>query len=329
MLNRTREQLKNYFEQLQAINLLEFNKFIFQRLILHLFKTENILPFLIAACIIGFSVLVQASRFIFIPQTSVAAFASFFIFTVVISVLTLVIYPVFIIILVNFLSSYITSTATLKFSLKFSSLLLSFILGVTYFTGQVISTTIKLEIIVLWLGLYFILTSLYLTHLQHNTLLTWSKTKIIFGLFIIIIMSRPLILIFLHTSEALNFTNINPQVYLPAPMCALLHNLDGQAELPKPNNIFYNNQYYAELPKQQGCYIYNNTIRYSFAYDFVLMVKKNINPIIGKTGIKYNEYVRLSCYANNCYSENYIYFKDSNDLNNDLIKKGSKLEHPF
>ncbi len=329
MLKQLYIKLCDYISNLAKIDLLEFNRFIFKHLIIHLFRTENILPFIIAMCITGFSVIAQASRFIFVPQTTIASFASFIIFTLAVSFITLLIYPILLILIVNFIASYIKGPVKLRLWLKFFILIAGFSTGIYIFTSKAINLTEKIQIVIVWVGLYFILSSLFLTHLKHNSIAKISKTNIIIYSIIALFTTQPLVLIYLHISEAMNFTNINPQVYLTAPNCELLRNLDGVNRIPPNNNIFFNPKYYIDLPNQGGCFIYGNNIRYSFAYDFVLLVKKNIQPLPDGKGHTYNEYVRLSCYAGNCYSENHIYFRSNNDLYDDLIKKGAKLDRPL
>ena len=206
MFRQLNLRLKNYLTQIRNMDLIDFNKFIFRHLILHLFKTENILPFIIAICIIGFSLVVQLSRFIFIPQTSVAAYASFFIFTLIVSIITLVLYPVIIILVVNFFTSYIKDNSKFKFALKLAALLASFSFGAIRFAGQSVTPLEKLQIIFIWIGLYYVIVNLYLTHKQHDTLLKLTTIKIVFIIFVSILMTRPLVVVFLHTNEALNFT---------------------------------------------------------------------------------------------------------------------------
>ncbi|MEN9946722.1 MAG: hypothetical protein RLZZ293_1108, partial [Pseudomonadota bacterium] len=260
---------------------------------------------------------------------SIAAFGSFFIFTVIVSIITLVLYPVLIIFIVNFGTSFIKGNSNLKNWLKMATLLIAFIFGAFVLAGNNIDLGLKIQLIVVWMGLYHALVGLYLTHLHHQNLGKISNGKIIFIVLVIITMSRPLVLVFLHISEALNFTNINTQVYLDGYTCRLLYNLNGNDVLTPQNSIFTHSEYFKELPNNQGCYLYGNTIRYSFAYDFVLVVKKNINPLISKHGKEYNEYVRLSCYAGNCYSENNIYYLNHKDIYATLIQIGRKFQRPL
>jgi hypothetical protein len=105
--------------------------------------------------------------------------------------------------------------------------------------------------------------------------------------------------------------------------------LDGTEKVAANNIIFNNLNYYHDLPNSQGCYIYGNTIRYSFAYDYVLLIKKNIIPITRENGLQYNEYVRLNCFAGNCYSENHLFFKVNQDLYDNLIQRYSKTDDPL
>lgn len=322
-------KFRAHVDEVRQIDLLDFNKFIFKHILLHLFKTDNILPFFVAIGVIGFSVIVQESRFIFIPQSSVAAFASFFIFALIVSIIILVIYPLFIIFLVNFLTSHLKAPTYTKLIIKFAILLAAYVVGIIAFTNSSVIPREKIQIVLIWIGLYFVLTGLYLTHLKHHDLSKLTKTKIGFILLVALTMGSPLVLIFMHISEALNVTNINTQVYLNANNCQLLNNLNGKNRVSESNNILYDPHYFELLPNSQGCYIYGNTIRYGFAYDFVLLVKKNIAPLVSPHGVKYNEYVRLSCYAGNCYSENHIFFKNKDDIYANLISKGSKFDQPL
>lgn len=318
-----------FFQATRTINLLDFNKFILRNIIHHIFNTRNLLPFIIALCVIGFSITTEESRYIFIPQTSVAAYASFFIFTLIVSVVTLLIYPIFIIITVNFVTSYLHGTTKSKYTIKLIVLILSFVFGVEFFSPDYIDVIQKIQVVIIWLGLYLVLISMYLAHLKHNNPLKLSRLKFIFLFSVLGLAAQPLLRIDLHTSEALNFTNINPQVYLTAQNCALLHSLITTQELPPDNNTLYNEKYYRELPNGQGCYIYGNIIRYSFGYDYVLLVKKNLRPIVDKHNVEYNVYVRLNCFAGNCYSENNLTHQRNNDIYEELLNKGQRSYYPL
>ena len=329
MVKKLQLRLVTFLNQLKTMDLLDFNHFIFKHLILRSFKSENILPVIISLCVIGFSIVVEDSRFLFIPQTSVAAYASFFIFTLVASIITLIIYPTLIIFSVNFICSYVKGNTSTKLLLKLLTLTLSFITVVAVFLPPTVVLHLRIQIVLIWLGLYFILAELYLAHYQHNSVTKLSKTTIAFMLIITLTMVQPLVLIFIHTAEAVNFTTINPQIYLNAQNCALLRDLEGKTVIESRNSIFNDQHYFQSLANNQGCYIYANTIRYSFAYDFVLLVKKNIYPLVGKSGTLYNEYVRLSCYAGNCYSENHFFFNSDEDIYAELIHNGKHLAKPL
>ncbi len=59
------------------------------------------------------------------------------------------------------------------------------------------------------------------------------------------------------------------------------------------------------------------------------MVKRNIKPLLDNKGIAYNAYVRLNCYAGNCYSDNNLQYDAKSDIFANLIKNGEKLDHTF
>ncbi len=321
-LNNIKFRFLKFIKHSQKINLLDFNKFIFREIIVNLIKTEHLLPIVIAVCIAGFSVIVELSNYIFLPQTSIGAYASFFLFTLVVSLVSLVIYPTLIIILVNFISSHIRGNSRFKMIIKLLALLAGFIAGTASLASHA-NIYQKIQIVFIWIGLYLILINLYLAHHLHNNLFKLTRTKIILILLVSSIMVKPLVLIYIHISEAINYTTINPQVYLPPTNCQLLRNFnENKLDLDnQQNTIFNDRRYYQELPNNQGCYLYGNTIRYGFAYDYVLLIKQNIKPIQGRNGTLLNEYVRLNCYAGNCYSENHIYFKTENDIYSSLMEK--------
>lgn len=318
-----------FFKEVVNFDLHDFNRFIFEKVMFQIFCTKNILPFIVGICIVGFSVTTEQSRYIFIPQTSVGAYASFFVFTLIVSIITLIIYPLIIIIIINFFTGQIKQPTLGRHLIKISAQFVAFVCGVIFFTYHSISIWQQIQIILIWIGLYFVLSSMYIAHKRHNNFLKLSKLKYVFVIIVSLMMAEPLVMIDLHTSEVLNYTNVNAQVYLTAPNCALLHNLDGRSAIDDSNNILNNSQYYRDLPNNQGCYIYGNTIRYSFGYDFVLLVKKNIRPVYNHHHVEYNEYVRLNCFAGNCYSENHIFFKRSDDYYERFIADGQKLDYPL
>ena len=329
MLKYISLRISAFFSATRKLDLLDFNKFILRNIIYHIFNTRNLLPFVIALCVVGFSLITEESRYIFIPQTSVAAYASFFIFTLIVSIITLLIYPIFIIVSVNFVTSYLHGTTKVKYAIKLTTLIVSFIIGVEFFSPDYIDLLQKVQVVIIWLGLYLVLISMYLAYIKHNNPLQLSRLKLIFLFSVLILAAQPLIRIDLHTSEALNFTNINPQVYLTSPNCALLHSLTPNTEIPANNNTLNNTKYYRELSDNQGCYIYGNTIRYSFGYDYVLLVKKNIRPLVNKKNHEYNVYVRLNCFAGNCYSENNLIYPRKDDFYEELLAKGQRLYYPL
>lgn len=307
---------------------LKFNEFIFRHVIVHILKTENIIPFILATCIIFFSLLIFEAQFIFIPQSSLTSFASFLIFVSASCLIVIMIYPLLVITVINLIFSFININSSLKAIIKIFTLFISFAMGVIIFSGPHATTAIKIQTLIIWIGFYFIMIEMYLAKVQHNSVFKLRKTKYFMILIISTLTAQPLVSIFMHAVEVMNFTNVNPQIYLSQANCNLLKNLDEQYQLPDNNSIFNDKHYYKDIANDQGCEIYNNVIRFSFASDYALMIKKNIRPIITDSGGRYNEYVRLNCYSGYCYTENYIFLSADNDINDELIKKEAHKRLP-
>ena len=312
-------KLRNYFYKLQVIDPLDINKFIFKYIIFQLFKTKNIIPFLITTSVIGFSIITEETTFIFLPQSNLTTFASFFIFLLAVSILVLALYPLFIIILLNFFISFIVTNSLSRYVIKITILFVCLIIGSIFFVGfHTVHYIIIIELFFAWTGLFIILVNVYIAYKEHR-IINLSRLNIIFMVVIAFTMYRPLLLVFVRTSQEFNFTTVNNQFYLTPPNCALLQNLNGRNTLPPENDIFNNKEYFKQLPDNGGCYIYKNVIGYTFASDFTLKIRRNIYPIIGADGKKFNQYVRLSCYYGNCSSKTDIILKDSGDISNELF----------
>lgn len=319
-------KLCRYFQKTQNIDLLDFNKFIFRYVIVHIFKKENIIPFIIATCVIFTSILIFEAEFIFIPQSSLPSFVSFFVFVLATSMIAMAIYPLIVMLLINLIGSFWHKNSFVKSILMLLIIFLSFILGIVVLSGPRATLEVKVETFIVWVGCYFILVEMYLTYLHNNSLLKMGKSKYLVIVIIAVLITHPLSMVALHSVQVMNFTTVNPQTYLAKSNCDLLKNLDGKYNLPDDNSILNDPAYFRETSDKSGCEIYNNVIRFSFATDYVLMIKKNIHPIIATDGQRYNEYVRLNCYSGYCYTENYIFFNADNDINEALIQRGYRYK---
>ena len=314
---------------LRSIDTNDLNKFIFRKLKYHALNTRVIFTLLVSICIISFSILSSQSVYFFIPQTTVGSFASFLIFVLIVSILTFIFYPLIIIFTVNALNGLFKSNSWIKVTTKLTTLSVAFILGIDNMAQKTINLNDKAQIVIAWILVYWLILNRYLAHLKAHESKKYNKSAIIIIVLIAGFSFKPFININAHTLETLNITNINPQVYLTWPNCELLKNLNTSLNLSESNDTLNNSKYYTELKNNQGCFIYGNTIRYSFGYDYALLVKRNIHPLIDRNGINYNAYVRLNCFANNCYSDNNLQYKANVDIYNSLISNGENLDHTF
>lgn len=329
MFNFIADKIYEYALTMRSIDTLEINRFLLRHLKYHILNTRIILTPLITCSVVGFSILTSESVYLFIPQTTVGAFASFMLFVLLVSILTFILFPLVIIYLVNILTGLFKSNSWLKISIKLITLGIAFAFGINSMAQQTIDSLEKLQIVVAWISIYLLIINRYLAHLRNKEQSEYNRPALIIMVLIFSCSIKPFLTIYTHTLESLNITNVNPQVYLTWPNCRLLRNLNLSLNLTESNDTLNNNKYYSELKDNQGCFIYGNTIRYSFGYDYTLVVKRNITPLVDNHGVKYNAYVRLNCFAGNCYSDNNMQYKANEDIFAGLIKNGEKLDRTF
>lgn len=328
MLQRIIKCFTNYVHEIEKIDLLGFNKFIFYKLVIRATKVEHLLPIMGALGVLLFSFFIQESLFVFIPQSSLGSFASYQLLNFLISLVLITIYPLLIIFMVNYLLDKISCVLKKPyFILKLSILILGFYSCLTFLSAKFLHNQERIYLTILWLFLYFMLANLYLAYTHERVWASLSKTKIIVGLLFGILMVKPFLFIYLHTSELINFTTINPHMYLSNTNCSLIST--ALADAGESANMTVNDP---DLFKKAdgGCYLSGNSIRYGFGSDYSLMFRKNIKPLTAANGHQYNEYVRLTCYdISNCFTEDGIKVRRDHDLYGDLIKHQNKFDSPL
>lgn len=319
MIKLFKSKLVNYFRELNSIDLLEFNEFIFRKLILSAFKADNILPFVVGISILTISISIQRSIFIFIPQGSIASFASFILLVLAIAVSTILIYPLIIIFCVNYFGHKIRSVLKHLFLwVKLFVILVAFYSCITLISPSWKDMEYRFYMTCVWFLLYFILANLYLADKQQKSMFRLSKSRLLmFALFLIMVFPQ-FVSIFIRTSSMINYTTVNPKLYLTSPSCQLLSRNPSNFESA---NLTINNPEYFKPSPDGGCFLYSNSIRYGFASDYTIIFQRNLKSVAGRDNKLYNQYVRLSCYSGNCYASDSINVEKKLDVYGDMIKK--------
>ena len=331
MLKFSRRVISNYFHELATIDFGLFNKFIIHKIFLNALKFQTIIPVMAVIGIIAFSFSLQDSFYIFIPQSNVTSFASYVLVACVASILLLVLYPLLIIVALNYLADKTKNLFKKAFiPLKLVVLSLAFYFCVVLLTGEsAFRLSQRIHVAFLWVLLYFTLINLYLSYSHSSGELKLTKLRLIFGLLFLVLMIRPFLIIFLFTSEKINYTSFNPSVYLTKENCVLLSSpITGADDVS--NMSVMDQRFFTKT--DNGCYLRGNLIRYGFGGDYVIVFKKNIHPIRGQDNKKYNAYMRLNCYSGGCYADDNFFIETSKDeigelIDSDLIRRNITLSN--
>lgn len=318
MIKLIKNKLINYYHELNSIDLLEFNNFIFRKLILSTFKTDNILPFMVGISILTISISIQRSIFIFIPQGSIASFASFILLVVAIAIATILIYPLIIIFSVNYLGHKIRGVLQHMFPwIKLSFIVAAFYTCITLISPSWKDLEYRVYMTGVWFLLYFILANLYLAHKSQDSMFKLSKSRLLLFVLFLIAVFPQFVSIFIRTSSMINYTTVNPKLYLTSPSCQLLSRNPSNFE---SGNLTINDSEYFKQTADGGCFLYSNSIRYGFASDYTIIFQRNLKAVAGRDNKLYNQYVRLSCYSGNCYASDSINVEKSIDVYGDMIR---------
>jgi len=311
------EKLTTYYTELSELKLNDFNKFIFTKILAKALKFNTIVPILAALSVVAFSVALQTKYYVFIPQSSITAFASYVIFASVTSLLILVMYPLAIIIILNYIGFKVRGSINRLFvPLKLIILTASFFLCI-YKMAAGMPLAHKIYVTLVWVLLYFILVNFYIAYSRNDGKLIFSKFRIFFLVLFVGLSIKPFTILFIFTSEMINYTSIDSNIYLNQNACDLVSTPIGNKDR-SANMAIYRPEILQKIPGG-GCYLRDNSIRYGFGGDYVLNFKKNVEPITNSSHEQYNVYVRLTCYANNCYAEDNIIIANDKDSQNSLI----------
>ena len=318
IFKNTQVTFTNYVRELNSVDLMSFNKFILTQILARALKFNTIVPIMAAMSVVAFSLSIQAKFYVFIPQSSITAFASYVIFASVTSILLLVLYPLAIIIMLNYIGHKIRNPLkSLFLPTKILVLAACFYLCIIVMGSSAMTILDKIYIACLWTLLYFVLINIYTTYNATNSLRDFGKIKIMFTLLLVALSIQPFLILFVYTSEMINYTSVNSKIYLTQTNCNLITTPIG--DIDRSKNMAINNPGVYQAVSG-GCYINGNSIRYGFGGDYVLIFKKNMKPIVNSQNKEYNAYVRLTCYASNCYAQDNIFTSNDKDSQNDLMQ---------
>ena len=264
MIKYSLKALQHYYADLKLVDLDDFNKFIVKKLLLNSVKFNNMLPFIIAIVVVIFSFIIQRNIYVFLPQSSITSFASYMIFTGTISLMVLIIYPLLIILFLNYLGQRVRMAfRELFLPLKLIILVVAFYVCGYALTGAFLNSYQLLYLTCLWMCLYFLLINLYLAYLHNNDILKISKFRLLFILIFAGLMAKPYLYMFLHTSEMIDYTTVNPYIYLTKTSCQLISNPIHSEN--NPQNLTINDTASVTTQPDGGCFLQWGAVRYGFA----------------------------------------------------------------
>jgi len=318
MISHLRESFRQYCKEWSEADLGKFNIFILKNILRHIFRTESIIPILVVVLVVAVSIQAQRASYIFIPQSSITAYATFLILQLAISLLVIFIYPFLIILLFNYLGYRLPHIIPRIFlPTKVILLLTTFYLCLRFLSHGKLTPDFELMVVATWTSLYFFLMNLYLAQKHGRDVFKTGKFRLILIFIFIAFMIKPFSMILYHTSEIINYMEINPLVFIDNTQCKMLSQKINTSV--SDSNLSISNPDLVEHTAN-GCYLYGNIIRLGFASDYVIIFKKNLQPVT-ESGRHYNYYTRLNCYSGNCFSEDNIRLDVSNDINAKIIEK--------
>ncbi len=309
-----------YIQEWSEADLHQFNKFIVKNILRHLFRFDNLLPFVAVIMLLALSVQSMSAAYTFIPQSNITAFATFVLMQIAMALMILLVYPFIVIIIFNYIGYRLPFIIPQIFlPVKLFLLLTAFYSVIHYFSPSTVKIGDQLHILAVWFALYFLLMNLYLAFKHHRHPLKQSGFRAMIAIVFVMLLLKPFSEVLYRTSERINYLEINAKLFLPITSCKLIAAPIPGAN-PQDSNLTVNNPGYFERA-DNGCYLYANTIRLGFASDYIVIFKKNVNSV-SESGNLVNYYARLNCYSGNCFVEDNIRYKSHHDLNAEMIAHG-------
>lgn len=312
--------VRQYIQEWSEADLHQFNKFIVKNILRHLFRFDNLLPFVAVIMLLALSIQSMSAAYTFIPQSNITAFATFVLMQIAMALMILLVYPFIVIIIFNYIGYRLPFIIPQIFlPVKLFLLLLAFYSVIHNLSPSTVKVGDQFHILAVWFALYFLLMNLYLAFKHHRHPLKQSGFRAMIAVVFVMLLLKPFSEVLYRTSERINYLEINAKLFLPITSCKLITApIPGMK--PQDSNLTVNNPDYYEHG-DNGCYLYANTIRLGFASDYIVIFKKNINSV-SESGEQVNYYARLNCYSGNCFVEDNIRYKYHHDLNAEMIAHG-------
>lgn len=302
------QHFKNYLNEISSIDLLELNRFIFTKLFLGAFFSKDKMVQVAAILVLViFGVNYKASGYLFLPQNNLTSFGTFIILHFVMAIVVLLLYPVIIIVFLNYISYYIGILVKGKklFAIKVLMMLTLFYICIRLPESVKMLRGFEAYVISSWFALYLLQVNMFLNYTKHKTIFfRRGEQRGLFYLFIFLTL-KPLSVVYDHTGAIMDTRVVNSDIYLDSPSCELIKGKD--TIITDAKNLAINDSRVFES-SQNGCFIHSNNIRVGFASDSAILFKRNLVPIAYENR-KVNEWVMLSCYygVNNCFAKTYVF----------------------
>lgn len=317
MIKFTYNKFRKYCSDISNINLNDFNAFIFRAILKSLVQTNNIIPIIICLVVVVFTYLINTEQYFFLPQSNLTTYITFVLLELFIGILTLFLYPILIVIGVNYVLGLIQTVkkphGKLLFSVKAIILIIAYLLFLKVLINESFKINEQILIITIWGFLYFLMVNMYLSYKEHNHPFKFSTSRVMFAVIFTVTMVKPLDIIINKTSKTINYIQINSLISMSTQTCSLLEK--SKNEYITPDNATLNDSNYFESTPQ-GCNFYKGTVRVGFSSDYALTVRKNIIPV-NIDNKPSNIYDRINCYSSTCFIETNI----TRDIQHDPYQK--------
>ncbi len=215
--------VKQYIQEWSEADLHQFNKFIMKNILRHLFRFDNLLPFVAVIMLLALSIQSMSEAYTFIPQSNITAFATFVLMQIAMALMILLVYPFIVIIIFNYIGYRLPFIIPQIFlPVKLFLLLIAFYSVIHSLSPSTVKIGEQLHILAVWFALYFLLMNLYLAFKHHRHPLKQSGFRAMIAVVFVMLLLKPFSDVLYRTSERINYLEINSKLFLPITSCKLI-----------------------------------------------------------------------------------------------------------